>query len=86
MVRTTIFIEDADKKALKLEAQRLGKSEAELIRAGIKHVLNESGKEVKLPSFIGIARSTATTPIAQDMPNLRKQWAQDVIAKKFDGK
>lgn len=81
MVRTTVFIEEADKRALKYEAERLGQSEAELIRRGIKHVLDRPAGIAS--GLIGIANSGASNSIGDEIREIRKQWAREVIKKKF---
>jgi hypothetical protein len=50
MVRTTVYLPDADMQALKAAARRRHQSEAELIREGIRRVLAEEAGPV-LPDF-----------------------------------
>jgi len=50
MVRTTVYLPDADMQALKAAARRRHQSEAELIREGIRRVLAEEAGPV-LPHF-----------------------------------
>ncbi|MGO8955766.1 MAG: CopG family transcriptional regulator [Streptosporangiaceae bacterium] len=50
MVKTTVYLPDADMQALKAAARRRQQSEAELIREGIRRVLAEEGGPV-LPDF-----------------------------------
>lgn len=50
MVRTTVYLPDADMQALKAAARRRHQSEAELIREGIRRVLAEEASPV-LPDF-----------------------------------
>ncbi|MGO9159569.1 MAG: CopG family transcriptional regulator [Streptosporangiaceae bacterium] len=50
MVKTTVYLPDADMQALKAAAHRRHQSEAELIREGIRRVLAEEAGPV-LPDF-----------------------------------
>ncbi|HEY3733834.1 MAG TPA: CopG family transcriptional regulator [Streptosporangiaceae bacterium] len=50
MVKTTVYLPDADMQALKAAARRRHQSEAELIREGIRRVLAEEAVPV-LPAF-----------------------------------
>lgn len=50
MVKTTVYLPDADMQALKAAARRRQQSEAELIREGIRRVLADESGPV-LPSF-----------------------------------
>ncbi len=50
MVKTTVYLPDADMRALKAAARRRRQSEAELIREGIRRVLAEEADPV-LPGF-----------------------------------
>jgi hypothetical protein len=50
MVRTTVYLPEADMQALKAAARRRHQSEAELIREGIRRVLAEEAGPV-LPDF-----------------------------------
>jgi Arc/MetJ-type ribon-helix-helix transcriptional regulator len=50
MVKTTVYLPDADMQALKAAARRRHQSEAELIREGIRRVLAEEADPM-LPSF-----------------------------------
>jgi Arc/MetJ-type ribon-helix-helix transcriptional regulator len=50
MVRTTVYLPDADMQALKAAARRRHQSEAELIREGVRRVLAEEVGPV-LPEF-----------------------------------
>jgi Arc/MetJ-type ribon-helix-helix transcriptional regulator len=50
MVKTTVYLPDADMQALKAAARRRHQSEAELIREGIRRVLAEEAGPV-LPHF-----------------------------------
>lgn len=72
MLRTSIFIEESDKRLLQLEAQRTGKSEAELIRQGIRQILKSSGIDGELPSFVGVA--SVGGDASKDKRSLRKEW------------
>jgi Arc/MetJ-type ribon-helix-helix transcriptional regulator len=50
MVKTTVYLPDADMQALKAAARRRHQSEAELIREGIRRVLAEDADPV-MPNF-----------------------------------
>ncbi|MGH3190724.1 MAG: ribbon-helix-helix protein, CopG family [Streptosporangiaceae bacterium] len=50
MVKTTVYLPDADMRALKAAARRRHQSEAELIREGIRRVLSEEAGPV-MPDF-----------------------------------
>jgi Arc/MetJ-type ribon-helix-helix transcriptional regulator len=50
MVKTTVYLPDADMQALKAAARRRHQSEAELIREGIRRVLAEEAGPA-LPAF-----------------------------------
>jgi plasmid stability protein len=50
MVKTTVYLPDADVQALKVAARRRHQSEAELIREGIRRVLAEEAGPV-MPDF-----------------------------------
>ncbi len=50
MVKTTVYLPDADMRALKTAARRRHQPEAELIREGIRLVLAEEAGQV-LPEF-----------------------------------
>jgi hypothetical protein len=50
MVKTTVYLPDADMHALKAAARRRHQSEAELIREGIRLVLADEAGPV-MPSF-----------------------------------
>jgi len=50
MVKTTVYLPDADMQALKAAARRRHQSEAELIREGIRRVLAEEASPV-MPDF-----------------------------------
>lgn len=50
MVKTTVYLPDADVQALKAAARRRHQSEAELIREGIRRVLAEEAGPV-MPDF-----------------------------------
>lgn len=50
MVRTTVYLPDADMRALKAAARRRHQSEAELIREGVRRVLADEAGPV-LPDF-----------------------------------
>jgi Arc/MetJ-type ribon-helix-helix transcriptional regulator len=50
MVKTTVYLPDADLQALKAAARRRHQSEAELIREAIRRVLAEEADSV-LPAF-----------------------------------
>jgi len=50
MVKTTVYLPDADMQALKIVARRRHQSEAELIREGIRRVLAEEAGPA-LPEF-----------------------------------
>jgi hypothetical protein len=50
MVKTTVYLPDADVRALKAAARRRHQSEAELIREGIRRILAEETGPV-LPDF-----------------------------------
>jgi Arc/MetJ-type ribon-helix-helix transcriptional regulator len=50
MMKTTVYLPDADMQALKAAARRRHQSEAELIREGIRRVLAEEASPV-LPNF-----------------------------------
>ena len=50
MVKTTVYLPDADMQALKAAARRRHQSEAELIREGVRRVLAEEDGPV-LPDF-----------------------------------
>ncbi|GEM_PF-848454 len=59
MVKTTVYLPDADMHALKAAARRRHQSEAELIREGIRRVLAEEAGPV-LPDF-GILEADPVT-------------------------
>jgi Arc/MetJ-type ribon-helix-helix transcriptional regulator len=50
MVKTTVYLPEADMQALKAVARRRHQSEAELIRAGIRRILAEEAGPA-LPDF-----------------------------------
>jgi Arc/MetJ-type ribon-helix-helix transcriptional regulator len=50
MVKTTVYLPEADLQALKAAARRRHQSEAELIRAGIRQILAEEAGPV-MPDF-----------------------------------
>jgi Arc/MetJ-type ribon-helix-helix transcriptional regulator len=50
MVKTTVYLPDADMQALKAAARRRHQSEAELIREGVRLILAEVADRV-LPAF-----------------------------------
>ena len=50
MVKTTVYLPDADMQALKAAARRRHQSEAELIRDGIRKVLADEAVPV-MPNF-----------------------------------
>jgi hypothetical protein len=50
MVKTTVYLPEADMRALKTAARRRHQSEAELIREGIRRVLAEETGQI-LPDF-----------------------------------
>jgi len=50
MVKTTVYLPEADMEALKAAARRRRQSEAELIREGIRRVIAEEAGPV-LPDF-----------------------------------
>ena len=50
MVKTTVYLPDADMRALKAAARKQHRSEAELIREGIRRVLAEEAEPV-MPDF-----------------------------------
>jgi Ribbon-helix-helix protein, copG family len=50
MVKTTVYLPEADMQALKVAARRRHQSEAELIREGIRRVLAEEAGPV-MPDF-----------------------------------
>ena len=60
MVKTTVYLPEADMQALKAVARRRHQSEAELIRAGIRRILAEEAGPV-LPDF-GILDAAPVTP------------------------
>lgn len=59
VVKTTVYLPDADVQALKAAARRRHQSEAELIREGIRRVLAEEAGPA-LPDF-GILDATPAT-------------------------
>jgi Arc/MetJ-type ribon-helix-helix transcriptional regulator len=59
MVKTTVYLPDADMEALKAAARRRRQSEAELIREGIRRVLAEEAGPV-MPEF-GILDAESVT-------------------------
>lgn len=50
MVKTTVYLPEADMQALKAAARRRRQSEAELIREGVRRVIAEEDEPV-LPDF-----------------------------------
>ena len=50
MVKTTVYLPEADMRALKAAARRRHQSEAELIREGVRRVLAEEAGSI-MPDF-----------------------------------
>lgn len=51
MVKTTVYLPDELKKALEHTAQAEGRSEADLIREGVRLVVDREAPEPRLPLF-----------------------------------
>ena len=64
MVKTTVYLPEADIEALKAAARRRHQSEAELIREGVRRVLAEEDGPA-LPNF-GILDAEPVTPAGID--------------------
>lgn len=65
MERTQIYLSQKQKKALKAIALRLGKTQSELIRAEIDHLIDRKGQDNRLESLRigrGMWRNRADLP------------------------
>lgn len=80
MVKTTVYLDEADKRELANKAQRSGRSEAELIRDGVKQILRgDSERADSLPSWVGMF--SAGGDIAKEKHTLRDQWHRSLTAQ-----
>jgi hypothetical protein len=79
MKKTTVYLSEEEAAALRVAARTTGKSQAELIREGIRRVVNRQPKKRVFHSM-GIAAST-TPPVSRE--EMRADWLQHLLEHKL---
>ena len=76
MLRTTVYIDEVDKRVLEAKSRRTGLSEAEIIRRALRGALHTEDRQ-NVPAFVGLGASEPGVA-KLDKRAMRKQWASDL--------